>query len=84
MATAAESKNASCFSVCSCLSQACLGKIIVLMYKWLRKGVFRTGKLLSQTVRDEIHRAEYRPRLQKPPFGLNFSYLCPEPVLANE
>jgi hypothetical protein len=25
-----------------CLSRACLGKMIVLMYKWLKKSVFRT------------------------------------------
>jgi hypothetical protein len=27
-----------------CLSRACLGKMIVLMYKWLKNGVFRMGR----------------------------------------
>eukprot|EP01046_Picozoa_sp_COSAG06_P024130 COSAG06_NODE_1950_length_7997_cov_37.784882_8_plen_178_part_00 len=34
-------KTASFFEVSLCLSRACLGKMIVFIYKWLKKAVFR-------------------------------------------
>jgi hypothetical protein len=42
-AAGAVRKTASFFEFSLCLSRACLGKIIVFIYKWRKKAVFRRG-----------------------------------------
>eukprot|EP01046_Picozoa_sp_COSAG06_P052325 COSAG06_NODE_8758_length_2077_cov_7.371082_1_plen_132_part_10 len=37
-------KTASYFEFSLCLSRACLGKMIVFIYKWLKNAVFRSGR----------------------------------------
>ena len=37
------SENTCLFEFSLCLSRACFGKMIVFMYKWLKRRVFRTG-----------------------------------------
>ena len=41
LAMAAVGKTASFFEFSLCLSRACLGKMIVFIYKWLKNAVFR-------------------------------------------
>jgi hypothetical protein len=45
-------KTASFFEFSLCLSRACLGKMIVLIYKWLKNAVFRRayGSILHHDV----------------------------------
>jgi hypothetical protein len=45
-------KTASFFEFFLCLSRACLGKMIVLIYKWLKNAVFRRayGSILHHDV----------------------------------
>ena len=44
--------NASFFDFSLCLSRACLGKMIVFIYKWCKNGVFLTSHTLN-TLRRE-------------------------------
>jgi hypothetical protein len=38
-------KTASFFEFSLCLSRACLGKMIIYIYKWLKNAVFRRGRI---------------------------------------
>jgi hypothetical protein len=48
----AGAKNGIFFEFSLCLSRACLGKMIVLIYKWLKNAVFRRayGSILHHDV----------------------------------
>ena len=40
-------KTASFFEFSPCLSRACLGKMIVFIYKWLKNAVFRRTRRVN-------------------------------------
>ena len=73
-----------------CLSRACLGKVFVFIYKWLKKGVFRTcGGGGGEVSYDRSqHNRGVSPAGEENAIvffklGVCSSCVCLEPVLAN-
>jgi hypothetical protein len=71
-----------------CLSRACLGEMVVSTLKWLQKGVFCTSAAASDpsllvTLPSACTNARLPALSLQAPHIFNFSYGCPEPVLAN-
>ena len=75
-------RNTSFFEFSLCLSRACLGQNIAFIHKWLKKTVFSP---LSRALKSNAvapARAANVPAENAHLF-LRFSYVRPEPVLAN-
>jgi hypothetical protein len=50
-------KTSSFFEFSLCLSRACLGKMIVFIYKWLQKAVFSAGVASGDYTLDNFQQA---------------------------
>ena len=73
-------RKRSFFEFSLCLSRACLGKIIVYIYKWLKKTVFHLIERFRRDGGEVCHPVWLERGLQKRLFSY-FSYVCPEPCL---
>ena len=63
-ATSPVGKTASSFEFSLCLSRACLGKMFVFIYKWLKNAVFPQGRRQSNripVIRCSNHRVTHLP-----------------------